>query len=121
MTYIEHDRDCNIFKDDRLVFSGGICNCSARYARYTPIMGPHEKDCPYLEPLGKPGIADTKVAHGICYCSADPNHDSTCTKDDCPFWRRRRGVDRIVLPGENGGILIMPRGVLTSKPGTVVR
>lgn len=114
--YIEHDKNCNIFKDDRLIFSGGICNCSARYVRAPAIMGPHEKGCIYNEE------APTNLHHGICQCGADPSHDSKCRKDDCPFWARRKGVLRLILGNDsNGGVLIMPMGYLTSKPGTVVR
>lgn len=107
MTYIEHDRDCKVFKDRALAYDNGICNCHARFARYTPIMGPHEQSCPYLEPLGKaqPGV----VTHGICYCSADPHHDETCTEETCPFWKRRTGVVRIMIAG---GILVMPPGMV---------
>lgn len=84
MTYIEHERDCKIFKDDRLEFGGGVCNCSARYARAPQIMGPHEEHCPYLEQL------KGMVPHGICYCSAHPDHDDICTGMAC--WERRKGL-----------------------------
>lgn len=84
MTYMEHDRDCRIFKDARAVFGGGTCNCGARFARAPIIMGPHEQFCPYLDQRPR------EVMHGICYCSANPRHDQDCLLyDNCPFWQRR--------------------------------
>jgi hypothetical protein len=81
--YIEHDRDCKIFKDSLMVFGGGTCNCPARYVRAPSIMGPHEKYCPYLDQLAR------EVSHGICYCGSDPSHDEKCMDPTCPFWSRR--------------------------------
>jgi hypothetical protein len=108
MTYIEHDKDCKIFKDDRLIFGGGICNCAARYARAPIVMGPHEKHCPYIN-----APAGIHVHHGICYCGADPNHDQKCRDEACPFWARRKGVLRLILGNDsNGGVLIIPSSMV---------
>lgn len=103
MTYIEHDRDCKIFKDKALAYDNGVCNCSARYARSPQIMGPHENGCIYSEK------APASVHHGICYCGASPTHDQTCREETCPFWARRSGVKRVVLgKTQNEGVLIIP-------------
>lgn len=81
--YIEHDANCNIFKTTFLAENG--CDCYARFARAPMIMGPHEEHCPYLTQMAV-GIP----THGICYCSAHPDHDEICTGMAC--WDRRLGL-----------------------------
>lgn len=85
--YIEHDRDCKIWRNETFASSG--CNCVARFIRTPPIMGPHELHCPYLN--------QTKGEHGICYCSANPIHDKKCRDWSCPFWARRAESQEEVL------------------------
>ena len=79
--YIEHEKECRIFSATTDIWGSGLCNCPARFGRAPLTMGPHEQHCPYL--------TQTKGEHGICYCGADPKHDSTCRDWTCPFWSRR--------------------------------
>lgn len=94
MTYTEHDRNCNIFKESFTRMNG--CDCYARFARAPMIIGPHEKDCPYLGQMpvvSKGGHFVPLPVHGICYCSAHPDHDEICTGMAC--WERRKGVSMV--------------------------
>lgn len=118
MTYIEHAPNCNIFKHTFAKELG--CDCYARFARSPAIMGPHEKHCPYLTQMPVMGASgkmpEPLPIHGICYCSAAPQHDATCEGPAC--WDRRKGVVRVPL---DQGVLIMPAGLLLPGKKSVDR